>query len=215
MNKLSLIIMSLIFSISITSANLLYSTSGAVQAFSSLDCEFENCQKPLSKALGSKRVYNKAFFDIETKTTIHSHISYTTKNSFNIEEFVNGVNKFNEAANIVIYGSIAVPKNIISNQVFIHVGPNFHYSHWSGWKKEIYYNDLLSRQNSNHVLVNTKTDAQGQKYVDYKIIIYLTKPWQIKLSEQNVAPNTFFFKVAPKTKDFENKFLEADIYILK
>ena len=36
----------------------------------------------------------------------------------------------------------------------------------------------------------------------------------LKVSEKNVAPNTFFFSMAPKVRGFKNKFEKCDIYVL-
>jgi len=63
--------------------------------------------------------------------------------------------------------------------------------------------------------VNVKTDNSGNRYVDYKITIHLDKPWTIQASEENVAPNTYFFKMAPKSRGFKNEFVDARPYIVE
>jgi len=164
------------------------------------------------------RVYNKAFFDVHTKSQapMLDYISFTPRASFNIEQFVDTVSKIKEKkTKVYIHGQIAVPKSITTSQVYMYVGQKYHHNYYGYWTKDIYYNNLKTPQNSDYFLVDVKTDNSGNRYVDYKIDILLDSPWKIKASEENVAPNTFFFKMAPKTRGFKNKFTKAEIYIVE
>jgi len=162
------------------------------------------------------RTYNKAFFDVHTKTQapMLDYIKYSTRGSFNVDQFADTVSKIKEKyAKVYIHGSVAVPSSITTNQVYMNVGPKYFYGYYSYWKKEIFYNGSNARQNSDYFLVNVKKDNNGNRYVDYKISILLHKPWKINAAEENVAPNTFFFKMAPKVRGFKNKFVKVETYI--
>ena len=162
------------------------------------------------------RTYNKAFFDVHTKSQapMLDYIKYSTRGSFNVDQFADTVSKIKEKyAKVYIHGSIAVPSSITTNQVYMNVGPKYHYSYYSYWKKEIFYNGSTARQNSDYFLVNVKKDNNGNRYVDYKIFTLLEKPWKINAAEENVAPNTFFFKMAPKVRGFKNKFVKVEVFI--
>ncbi len=176
----------------------------------------ETIPAPVSKKAVTGRTYNKAFFDVHTKTQapMLDYIKYTTRGSFNVDQFADTVSKIKERdVKVYIHGSIAVPSSITTNQVYMNVGPKYYYSYYNYWKKEIRYNNSNSRQNSDYFLVNVKKDSNGNRYVDYKIYILLSKPWKINAAEENVAPNTFFFKMAPKVRGFKNKFVKAEIFI--
>lgn len=172
--------------------------------------------KPTKAITG--RMYNKAFFDVHTQSQapMLDYIKYTKRGSFDVEQFADTVSKIKEkGAKVYIKGSIEVPPSISTQQVYMNVGQKYHYAYYSYWVKEIYYNNAKARQNSDYFLVNVKTDESGNRYVDYKIYIRLDKPWTIKPAEENVAPNTYFFKMAPKTRGFKNKFKVAKPYIIE
>jgi len=177
----------------------------------------EPTPKPILKTKAiAGREYNKAFFDVHTATQapMLDYIKYTKRGSFDVEQFADTVSKIKEkGVKVYIHGSIAVPDSIHTKQVYMSVGQKYHYSYYNYWVKDIYYNHQKAKQNSDYFLVNVKQDNQGHRYVDYKIYIKLEKPWTIKPSEENVAPNTFFFKMAPKTRGFKNKFVVAKPYI--
>ena len=176
----------------------------------------EEVPAPVPVKAVSGRTYNKAFFDVHTKTQapMLDYIKFTTRGSFNVDQFADTVSKIKEKdVKVYIHGSIAVPSSITTNQVYMNVGPKYFYNYYSSWKKEIRYNNSTSRQNSDYFLVNVKKDSNGNRYVDYKIYILLSKPWKINAAEENVAPNTFFFKMAPKVRGFKNKFVKAEIFI--
>ena len=164
------------------------------------------------------RTYDKAFFDVKTasQAPMLDYIKYTNRSSFDVEQFVDTVSKIKEAkTNVEIHGSLAVPDSITTEQVYMNVGQKYHFNYYSYWIKDIYYNNLKTPQNSDYFLVNVKTDNSGNRYVDYKITIHLDKPWTIQASEENVAPNTYFFKMAPKSRGFKNEFVDARPYIVE
>ncbi len=160
--------------------------------------------------------YNKAFFDVHAKSQapMLDFITYTPRASFNVAQFVDTVSKIKEEyTKVYIHGSIQVPDSITTDEVYINAGEKYYYGYYSYWKKEIYYNGSTTRQNSDYFLVGVKKDASGVRYVDYKIYILLEYPWKIDASEENVAPNTFHFSMAPKVRGFKEKFVPAKIFI--
>ena len=163
-------------------------------------------------------VKNKAFFDIHTKTQapILDYIEFKgSRRSFDVNHFANSVSKIKERyINAHIHGFISVPDSISGDQVYVNSGNQYAYDSY-GWKKHIYYNNSKTAQNADDFLVDVKTDMFNQRYIDYKIVIYLSEPWRIKPAESNVAPNTFFFKIAPKTRGYQNKYVNADIYVIE
>nr|WP_321266416.1 hypothetical protein [uncultured Sulfurimonas sp.] len=166
----------------------------------------------------SGRTYNKAFFDVHTKSQapMLDYIKYTTRGSFNVEQYVDTVEKIKEKnAKVYIHGSLAVPSSITSNEVYMNVGSKYYESYYGYWTKAIYYNNSDTRQNSDYFLVSVKEDAKGNRYVDYKVYLLLEKPWKINAAEEKYAPNTFFFKMAPKTRGFKNKFVAVKPYIIE
>ena len=96
----------------------------------------------------------------------------------------------------------------------MNVGQNYRYNYYDSWNKNIYYNGSKTAQNAEYFLVDTKKDTFGNRYVDYKIHFHLANPYDLKVSEKNVAPNSFNFSMAPKTRGFKNKFEKCDIYVL-
>jgi hypothetical protein len=165
------------------------------------------------------RTFNKAFFDIHSKTQapILDYIAFKgQRRSFDVEHFANMVSKIRDQhIDVYIQGNIAVPDSITTEQVYVNVGPKYSHNYYNYWKKNIYYNGSDIAQNAEDFLANVKTDKAGNRYVDYKIHIHLHKPWKIRASEQNVAPNTYFFKLAPKVRGYQNKFENADVYLVE
>jgi hypothetical protein len=159
--------------------------------------------------------FSRAYFDIHPKSQapILEYIDYSQRASFDVNHYVNTVKKIKETVDVFIHGNILVPEGITTNQVYINVGPKFYHSYYSYWKKEIFYNGSDIRQNAEDFLADVKTDAQGRRYVDYKIKLHLDQPWKLQASEQNVAPNTFFFKVSPKIRGFQDKFQTTKIFV--
>lgn len=160
-------------------------------------------------------VFNKAFFDIytETQAPILDYITYSKRGSFDVNYFADSVSKIKEQGiDAYIHGKILVPSSIDTEEVYMNVGEKYHYSYYGYWKKDISYNNATA-QNADFFLAKVKTDNQGRRYVNYKISIHLDKPWKINPAEKNVAPNTFFFKMAPKVRGFKNKFIPAQIFI--
>lgn len=170
---------------------------------------------PIPKAI-TGRNYNKAFFDVHTKTQapMLDYISFTSRTSFNIEHFVDTLRRIKEYnTKVYIHGQIAVPNSINTSQVYINVGKNYYNKHYNQSKKAIYYNNSDIEQNSDYFLVDVKTNAHNERYVEYKIYLLLYSPWELKASEEKFAPNTFFFKMAPRVRGFKDKFVNAEIYI--
>lgn len=170
------------------------------------------------KAVVTNRVYNKAFFDVHTPTQapMLDYINFAPRASFDIKQYVDTVSKIKERnTKVYIHGQIAVPDSITTSQVYMNVGQKYHFSYYSSWQKDIYYNGSKTPQNSDYFLVDVKSDNNGNRYVDYKIYLFLSAPWKLKESEENVAPNSFFFKMAPKTRGFKNEFVNAKVYIIE
>lgn len=162
------------------------------------------------------RLFNTAYFDVHPKTQapILDYIKYSKRASFDIKQYIDTVSRIRDK-NIVAYvhGRVIVPETITTEKVYMNVGANYIYSYYQ-WKKHIYYNGSKTAQNAEFFLVTTKKDEFGNRYVDYKIKFLLYHPWDLKVSEKNVAPNTFFFSMAPKVRGFKNKFEKCDIYVL-
>ena len=164
------------------------------------------------------RMFSTAFFDVHSKTQapMLDYIKYTKRASFDVKQYIDTVNKIKDAhIDAYVHGRVVVPDGIKTDKVYISVGQNYEFNYAGSWVKHIYYNGSKIAQNAEYFLVDTKTDTFGNRYVDYKIAFHLHKPWDLKVSEANVAPNTFFFKMAPKTRGFKNKFESADIYVLE
>jgi len=162
------------------------------------------------------RLFGTAYFDVHTKTQapILDYIKYSKRGSFDVKQYLDTVNKINEKyINVYIHGRIVVPESVATDKVYVNVGPKYYYKHGGYYLKEISYNGSKTVQNAEYFLAATKTDSFGKRYVDYKIHFLLEEPWKIKVSG-NVSANSFFFKIAPKTRGFKNKFETADIYVL-
>jgi hypothetical protein len=97
----------------------------------------------------------------------------------------------------------------------MNVGTKYYEDYYSSWMKAIYYNNSTTRQNSDYFLVSVKEDSSGNRYVDYKVYLLLREPWGLNSAEEKYAPNSFFFKMAPKTRGFKNKFVVAQPYIIE
>ncbi|MEA2072526.1 MAG: hypothetical protein U9O86_02995 [Campylobacterota bacterium] len=162
------------------------------------------------------RLMSTAYFDVHSKSQapMLDYIKYSKRASFDVKQYIDTVSRIKDRAiDAYIHGRVIVPQNITTEKVYITVGPNYRFS--SGyWAKNIYYNGSKTAQNAEYFLVTTKKDEFGNSYVDYKITLDLTEPWVLKVSEKNVAPNSFFFSMAPKTRGFKNKFEKCDIYVL-
>ncbi|MBU1659492.1 hypothetical protein KKG72_10660 [bacterium] len=172
-------------------------------------------EKP-SKAVAG-RTYNKAFFDVHTKSQapMLDYIQYTNRGSFDANQFADTVSKIKESdTKAYIHGSIAVPESITTDEVYLNVGAKYYASYY-GWVKEIYYNNSTTRQNSDYFLVNVKKDKDGNRYVDYKIYILMARPWDVNAANESWVPNTFIFTIAPKTRGFKNQFIKAEPYIIE
>ena len=140
------------------------------------------------------------------------YIKYSKRASFDIKQYIDTVNKIGEESiKVYIHGRVIVPESITTKQVYMNVGSKYYYSFYS--KKHTYYNGSKTHQQAEYFLADTKTDTFGNGYVDYKISLIVDKPWKEKVSSV-IAPNTYFFKIAPKTRGFKNKFEKADIYVL-
>jgi hypothetical protein len=163
------------------------------------------------------RLMSTAYFDVHSKSQapILDYIKYSKRASFDVKQFVDTVSKIrDEDITVYVHGRVIVPESIKTDKVYMNVGQNYKHNYY-GWSKNIYYNGSKQSQNAEFFLVTTKKDNFGNRYVDYKIQIKLVEPWNIKVSEKNVAPNTFFFSMAPKVRGFKNKFEKADIYVLE
>lgn len=164
------------------------------------------------------RLLNTAFFDVHTKSQspMLDYIQYSTRGSFDVKQYADTVSKIKENNTYTyIHGRIVVPESITTEKVYMSVGSKYKDSYGSYWGKTIRYNGSKVAQNSDYFLVGTKKDAFGKGYVDYKIRIDLKEAWIITPAEKRWAPNTFFFKMAPKVRGFKDKFVPVDIYILE
>ncbi len=173
---------------------------------------------PKEVVIPKNRTYNKAFFDVHARSQapMLDYITYSKRGSFDIKQYVDTVKKIKErGTKVYISGMLEVPSTVNSSQVYMNVGTKYKYNYYSSWKKYIYYNDSKQEQNSDYFLVDVKQDVNGNRYIKYKIYFYLEKAWKLKASEENVAPNSFFFKMAPKTRGFKNKFVVAKPFIVE
>jgi hypothetical protein len=165
--------------------------------------------------VASDRIYNKAFFDVHAKNQapMLDYITFSKRASFDIKQFIDSVTKIkSNYTKAYIHGSIAIPDSIKTAQVYVDAGQKYHYSSY-GWSKAIRYNKMKNRQDSDYFLVSAISDKNGHRYIDYKIKLDLKYARDLKESEENVAPNTFFFKIAPKVRGFKNKFIKTTVFI--
>ncbi len=163
------------------------------------------------------RLMSTAFFDVHSKSQapMLDYIKYSKRGSFDVKQYIDTVSRIKDRhIDAYIHGRVIVPEGIKTEKVYMSVGPNYKYKYSTDWKKYIYYNGSKTAQNAEYFLVTAKTDDFGNRYVDYKIAFHLVKPYDLKVSEKNVAPNSFFFSMAPKVRGFKNKFEKADIYVL-
>jgi len=161
------------------------------------------------------KLYNTAYFDVHPKTQapMLDYITYSKRASFDVKQYIDTVRRIKEKyLEVYVHGRVVVPSDIKTEKVYISVGPNYSYSYGDN-EKHIYYNGSKVAQDAEYFLVSTKTDKFGDRYVDYKISFHLYKPYDLTVGEKNVAPNTFFFSMAPKKRGFKNKFEKADIYV--
>ena len=162
------------------------------------------------------RLFNTAYFDVHPKTQapILDYIKYSKRASFDIKQYIDTISRIRDVGIVAyVHGRVIVPETITTEKVYMNVGANYIHNS-SYWKKHIYYNGSKTAQNAEFFLVTTKKDEFGNRYVDYKIKFLLDHPWNLTVSEKNVAPNTFFFSMAPKVRGFKNKFEKCDIYVL-
>jgi len=163
---------------------------------------------------GDARLYNTAYFDVFTKSQapILDYIKYSKRASFDIKQYLDTVTRIKENYIVVkIHGRIIVPDNIKTSKVYINAGPNYYY-HYGDWNKQIFYTSK-NRQNAEFFLVDTKVDEFGKRYVPFKIVLNLYKPWELTPKSQTV-PSTYIFSMAPKVRGFKNKFQPVSIYVL-
>ena len=166
------------------------------------------------KALGGL-VYNKAFFDIHPKSQapLLDYLKYSSRTSFDVEHFVESVKKIGERGlKVYVYGRLEVPNTIKTDEVYVTVGKNYRYDYYGYWRKFLYYNDSDTEQNSEYFLVKVKTDPSGRRYVKYKFYSLLDKPWDVKPSSKEIPSG--IFKMAPKVRGFQDKFVPVRVYIL-
>ncbi|NPA66856.1 MAG: hypothetical protein GXO11_08255 [Epsilonproteobacteria bacterium] len=175
--------------------------------------------KQPQKEVGIGIVYNKAYFDMypRSQAPILDYITFSKRTSFDIKQFVDSVSKIKEnGLNVDIYGRLEVPDSITTSRVYVYSGEKYYFRSCCGYKeKKIFYNDMKKRQNSDFFLVDVLEDDQGHRYVKYKIKIHLESPWQITAGERDAAPNTFFFKMAPKVRGFKRKFIPVKVYLVE
>jgi hypothetical protein len=163
------------------------------------------------------RLFNTAFFDVNSKSQapMLDYIKYSKRASFDVKQYIDTVSRIKDNhIDAYVHGRVIVPDDIKTDKVYMNVGPNFSFDYSGYWNKHIYYNGSKTSQNAEYFLVDTKKDTFGNRYVDYKIHFHLEKPYDLKVSEKNVAPNSFFFSMAPKVRGFKNKFEKCDIYVL-
>ncbi len=176
-------------------------------------------KKPVTKQVAVAGVkFQKAFFDVypPSQAPILDYITFDSRRSFDIEQFVDTVNKIKEKhANVEIYGRIKVPETITTPEVYIYNGENYKVSRCCWGSKDIFYNGSKTAQNSDYLIVKVRKDKEGTRYIDYKIKIHLDYPWKVKAFERDLAPNTFHFKVAPKVRGYKNKFVPAKVFIFE
>ena len=175
-------------------------------------------EQKVAESQASKTLkYNKAFFDIYPKSQapILDYINYSSRSSFDVNQFVDSVQKIKESGiKAYVYGRLAVPKSITTNEVYMFSGGNYNYNQ-SWWKKLIYYNDSKIAQNADYFLVKVQTDANQRRFVKYKIYFLFDYPWKVTPSSTNSIPSNFFFKMAPKVRGFKNKFIKCTPYIIE
>ncbi len=151
---------------------------------------------PEAKPLATHNItFSRAYFDIHPKSQapILEYIDYTNRASFDTNHYINTVKKIKETVDVFIHGNILIPDAISTDQVYINVGPKFFHSYYSYWKKEIRYNGNDIRQNAEDFLADVKTDAQGRRYVDYKISLKLPK--SLSLMSRQIKGTNHFSKV--------------------
>ncbi len=163
------------------------------------------------------RLMSTAYFDVYTKSQapMLDYIKYSKRASFDVKQYVDTVSRIRDKGiDVYVHGRVIVPDDIKTEKVYMDVGPNYKANYYNDWKKEIFYNGSKTSQNAEFFLASTKKDEFGNRYVEYKIHLHLNSPWDVKVSEKQWVPSTFFFSMAPKKRGFKNKFEKCDIYVL-
>jgi len=158
------------------------------------------------------RLMSTAYFDVHTQSQapMLDYIKYSKRASFDTKQYISTLEVISKAAGAVtiyIQGRVIVPDSIKTKLVYIDAGKTY-----NSYKK-IYYNGSKIPQDAEYFLVATKTDAFGNRYVDYKIV--QSGHYGITYARnKEYYPNTIVFSMAPKKRGFKNKFQKCDIYVL-
>ena len=192
------------------------------------------------------RIYNTAYFDVISsgQPPVLDVISYSKRvGSFDWSKFVKQAeNSKAQGFKIKISARIEVPSDIKTPKVYVTEGSFYsdlaELNCMSGngikcfWSKEpklkakrhlsieikSFWNDKL-QSDQDVLLVKPKSDAFGNRYIDYRLTIELFDDnkfygngYMARSYEESLAK--IKFKIAPKSRTFQNKWVEPKIYVL-
>jgi len=200
------------------------------------------------------RLYSTAYFDIkpEGAAAVYDVINYTKRpKTFDWEKMYSVLKVFKgDKIELVITTRVEIPAEITTNQVYLTIGKTYYYNmtvdhaccnqpeKWYGAQnskvkkssagKGLYtFTTSINNKAMNgtdSMLVKTKKDAFGNKYVDLKINfkvdlqdssekLYFSPDRDIRKAFSKLFEN-ISIKVAPKSRTFQNKWQNPKIYVL-
>jgi len=193
------------------------------------------------------RIYNTAYFDVLSgdQPPVLDVITYSKRiGTFDWLKLMKQMDTSkSKIVKIRISTRIEVPSEIKTDKVYVTEGefyndlstlrfvggankgkwynnPSFKYDQWNSLNIRVqsFWNDKLQGA-QDVLLVQTKKDAFGNKYIDYKLVIefadysdyhnndYMARSYKESLSKIK-------FKIAPKSRTFQSKWVEPKIYVL-
>lgn len=166
------------------------------------------------------RLYNTAYYDImvENSSTMMEYIKYSKRGGFDVDDFNKMLTGFGKNATISIKCRVVIPADVTTTRVYVSVGPEHEYGLdiWGGGDHEIHLNSYWNdeKQIKEIVQLDTKQDAFGNRYVDYKLEGFLRHGMKGEHTKISNIFNTLRFQVAPVKRGFNDKFQKTDIYVL-
>jgi len=191
------------------------------------------------------RIYNTAYFDVISgdQPPVLDVITYSKRvGTFDWSKLMKQMETSqSKIVKIKITARIEVPHEIKTDKVYVtegefykllktlkdyswktewHNKPSFTYSDSNplNIRVQTFWNDKLQSA-QDVLLVQTKKDAFGNKYVDYKLVIEFADYNKYKNNDYMARTyKTEFekikFKIAPKSRTFQSKWVEPKIYVL-
>ncbi len=161
---------------------------------------------------------NRAFFDLfpTSQAPILDYIKYSQDSSFDIKQFTDSVSKIRESnLKVHIYGRLEIPKAITTQKVYVYSGENYFADRCCWGSKRTYFNSSKEPQASDYLPVEVLEDKDKKRYITFKIVIDIQKPWKIRSNETDLSVSGYRFKVAPYTRGYKDKFVFVTPYIIE